>query len=84
MNRDEALDLARIRRVVRDGTARAVRLEAGLSLHATGVICGCTGKAVALWESGARRPSGERGLAYARLIRDLAREVRVDLSGDES
>lgn len=51
---------------------RDIRLGAGLSLRRVARDLGVTGAAVAMWETGARRPSGARLVGYASLLADLA------------
>jgi len=63
--------LADARQAALSGHARELRLGAGLSQAEIATYCGVTPTAVALWETGQRRPRGEAAHRYARLIRLL-------------
>lgn len=67
-----ASELAIIRSQADSGKAREVRLLARLSLSEVGAQCGTDASTVSKWETGQRRPRGESGLKYARLIQELA------------
>lgn len=71
----DALCLLRARRLSADGTGRRLRRLAGLSLAEVGAAVDASPSAVARWETGQRRPHGARGIAYGRLLTDLADEL---------
>lgn len=64
-------DLRHGRAALAAGTARATREAAGLSQGEVAAAVGVSPAAVALWEAGQRRPRGEAGAAYGRLLREL-------------
>lgn len=67
-----ATELATVRRMARDGTARRLRRDAGLSIRDIAVDVGATLATISRWETGQRVP--RRGLAverYAALLQDL-------------
>lgn len=64
-------DLRHGRAALAAGTARATHEAAGLSQGEVAAAVGVSPAAVALWEAGKRRPHGEAGAAYGRLLREL-------------
>jgi DNA-binding transcriptional regulator YiaG len=72
---NDILLLARIRAQAADGTARAVRQSARLSLSEVAKHCGAVTTTISRWETGQRRPRGDAGLKYARLIEQLNKSV---------
>lgn len=74
---DPVAELAIIRSRAASGEARQLRLRARLSLSEVADHCGAVTTTVSRWESGERRPRGEAGLKYARLIAQLS---TLDLS----
>jgi len=74
MKPHDAVLVAEARRAGADGDGRRLRLAAKLSLAEVGAVCGVTGSAVSLWETGQRRPHGSGAIAWAKLLRSL-REV---------
>lgn len=65
----ELLLLARERS--ESGTARSLRESAHLSRGDVARACGVTSGAVLMWEAGRRRPSGDAGIAFGRLLANL-------------
>jgi len=68
---DTAIELSRVRRLVRSGHARRIREEAQLSQGEVAKIVGVTSAAVSRWESGDRMPQGEAAIRYGELLRSL-------------
>lgn len=50
-------------------TCRMLRQAAGVSLAGVAEVVGVTPSAVALWETGRRRPSGEHLSAYLEVLK---------------
>lgn len=73
MTPNQALTVARIRRMLASGEARRQREAAGISQTETSEVVGVTAATVCRWESGERVPSAAHALAYAGLL-DLLRE----------
>lgn len=67
-----AIELARIRELARNGTARRIREQAGLSRREMAESLGIHETTVQKWENGTRAPHGERALRFANLLRELA------------
>jgi DNA-binding XRE family transcriptional regulator len=65
--------IARIRRLVREGRVRDIRLAAGVTQEEIADVVGCAPSAISQYESGARMPSGEFALRYAAAIETLSR-----------
>lgn len=63
--------LQQARRYAKSGTARRLRVEAGLSQSEIAREVGVTSSAVALWESGKRVPRGEAAVRYAKVLESL-------------
>lgn len=57
------------------GRAARLRQVVGLSQSEFARAAGVSAAAVHRWEAGARRPSGDAAVAYARALRELARQV---------
>ena len=68
-----AVLLAEVRGRVLSGEARRLRLAHRLSLSEVADEVGVSTAAVFAWEAGEYLPRGEHALAYANLLRDLAR-----------
>ena len=68
-----AVQLARVRAMVRSGEARELRLRNGLSLATVAREIGVHPTAVFRWEQGACLPRGPHALRYARLLDNLKR-----------
>jgi transcriptional regulator with XRE-family HTH domain len=62
-----------------------IREAAGLSLADVAAACGADASTVFRWESGERRPSGERAVAYAAFLERLREtytgRARVPVNG---
>jgi DNA-binding XRE family transcriptional regulator len=75
MRHADALILTEMRELCRSGGAQKLRIRAFLSRQEVADICKVSRQAVALWETGKRTPTGVPALAYAKLLRQLARQV---------
>ncbi len=71
MNPVNAASIALARQLARDGTARQIRLEAGLSLYDVARDLHVAPSAVSRWETGQRVPRGETAARYATLLAEL-------------
>lgn len=76
MTTDSVVDLTRTRDLARSGSARAIRLAAGLSLNEVGTAVGVAESTVFRWERGERAPHGEPALRYGALLDALIRRGR--------
>lgn len=66
------IDEARARRELpRPALARAIREAAGASQDAIARELGVTRMTICRWEAGTFKPSGDRLIAYATLLREL-------------
>jgi transcriptional regulator with XRE-family HTH domain len=74
MRHEEAIGRARARRTLRSapGLARALRLEAGLTLAEVGEVFGVSHVAVLRWETGQRTPRGDVAARYLEFLREAA------------
>lgn len=86
MNSAELVQLARVRAMARNGTARRIRLDADVSLSQVAAVCGVSATTVHRWESAIDGPTGRPALAYADLLDELdaavpARRRRVKAAG---
>lgn len=79
---EEALAVRRVRARLRDGSARAVRLSAGLSLADVERAAGASAGQAARWESGKNTPSFASALKLARLYGELERLVAAEAAAD--
>jgi transcriptional regulator with XRE-family HTH domain len=77
---EEALAVRRVRARLRDGSARAVRLSAGLSLADVERAAGASAGQAARWESGKNTPSFGSALKLARLYGELERLVAAEVA----
>ena len=76
MTRQDLLLLVKARQWCADGTARRLRERARLSAGEIAAVVDSTDPTVTRWESGQRRPRGEAGLRYAKLLEALADQTR--------
>lgn len=67
------VDLTHAVRIGRDGSAKLLRNQAGVSAAAVGSACGVTASTISRWENGRRRPTGPQAVAWVRLLRRLER-----------
>jgi transcriptional regulator with XRE-family HTH domain len=74
---DSAVALARLRADMASGRAREVRERARLSQAEVAEAVGVTQPTVAGWESGRRKPHGDRAARYADLL------ARLEQAGKE-
>lgn len=65
-------DLPRLRRMVETGAARALRLDAGLSLAELAEPVQVHRGTISRWERNVRRPRGEAAVRYLRVLEELA------------
>ena len=65
------VEVAKVRKLVRSGEAREIRLENGLSLREIADSIGVNPTSVYHWEQGVCLPRGPHALRYARLLDDL-------------
>jgi DNA-binding transcriptional regulator YiaG len=68
---NDLVELRDLRRFLRTGQARRLRLRAGLSLPEVAGAIGASAPAVYRWEVGERSPRGERAVRYWRLLQSL-------------
>jgi transcriptional regulator with XRE-family HTH domain len=80
VKRKELVQLAHVRELARDGTARAIRIAAGLSLGEIADHVGVGIGTVSRWETGERRPHGKRALRYAELLEALQEREKEAVS----
>lgn len=73
MNPDELLVLARVRALCASGTARSIRLAAGLHQTEVAGAVAVSAAAVSRWEAGLRTPTGDAAVRYGRLLEELLR-----------
>ncbi|MFG2046057.1 helix-turn-helix domain-containing protein [Micromonospora sp. NPDC048935] len=73
MDTDHLLLLATARRRANDGTGRAIRLTARLSLADVGSAIGVDRSTIWRWEEGRTKPRGEHALRWAALLNELER-----------
>ena len=67
--------VALARRLARDGTARLVRTEAGLSIYDVARDVHVAPGTISRWETGKRTPRGEAAVRYAQLLGELLEVV---------
>ena len=65
------VELARVRSMTKAGTARTVRIAAGLSLGEVAAAVGVSDVSVYRWEQGQRSPRGAAALKYAEVLAAL-------------
>jgi DNA-binding XRE family transcriptional regulator len=70
---DDLEAIAKIRRLVREGRVKDIRLSAGVTQEEIADVVGCASSAISQYESGTRVPSGEFALRYAAAIETLSR-----------
>jgi transcriptional regulator with XRE-family HTH domain len=73
---DKLLRRSRARRQLRPAFAKAVRLEAHVTLAEIGEALDVTESTVSRWESGVRKPRGPLAERYAQILSRLEDEVR--------
>lgn len=76
MDPQDLLRLTDARRHAADGSGRAIRLAAGVSMREVAEAIGATESRLSRWETGKVRPKGEVGARWAALLADLARHTR--------
>lgn len=73
MTSEEILFLVAARQHAADGTGRAIRQAAGLSMDQLATAIGVTKPTLWRWEQRKHRPRGIAAVRWARLLEDLAR-----------
>jgi DNA-binding transcriptional regulator YiaG len=68
---EDARLLAKVRRLTRNGQAKAIRKNSDLSQGEIARLVGVSPAAVSRWEAGVRAPQGEAALVYARVLEEL-------------
>lgn len=68
---DALLDLSFAREMGGSGMARALREAKRASLRDFATPVGCAPSTILRWERGDLRPTGQAGIRYARLLREL-------------
>ena len=66
-------ELIRVRRLAATGAARALRLDAGLSLSEMAEAAQVHKTTICRWETGSRRPRGEAARRYLATLEELER-----------
>lgn len=77
MNPQNALTIARVRRMLVDGSARQHREQARITQTEVAAALGVTPATVSRWESGERTPTTRLALAYAGLLELLEHDEAV-------
>jgi transcriptional regulator with XRE-family HTH domain len=67
--------LIEVRAAINSGRAARVRELAGLSQAEVAELVGVTPATISRWEAAERRPTGERALAYGRVLRQITSRV---------
>ncbi len=67
-----ATQLARVRRMARNGSARAIREEANLSLRDMSSDVGVESSTLWRWEAGVSVPRRDAGLRWLQVLEELA------------
>jgi transcriptional regulator with XRE-family HTH domain len=75
VNEHEMQLLIEGRRAVESGYGARLRELAGLSQDEIAALVGVSGAAISYWESGKRRPRQPQAIAYAKALREVAREL---------
>ncbi|MGH2760451.1 MAG: helix-turn-helix domain-containing protein [Actinomycetota bacterium] len=69
----DAIELTRLRRMLSLGTARLIRVEAGLSLSELARAVGVDRGTIWRWETGRRRPRGRAAERFLTALEELSR-----------
>lgn len=77
MTREDVILLAMACEYAREGTARAIRERAELSIEAIAGAVGSSKAALSRWERGERTPRGQQAVRWASLLMDLERRQRA-------
>lgn len=78
MSPKEAELLIEGRAAAQSGRGRALRKAAGLSLAELAELVGVSTPTVYYWETGDRRPTGERAIEYALVLRLIDAKVEAE------
>ena len=73
MEIDTLMQIVATRQRARDGTARAIRQRAGVTLAEMARTVGVTESTMSRWESGQRNPRGEAALRWMEALAELER-----------
>jgi transcriptional regulator with XRE-family HTH domain len=77
MNAKQLLRLTEARRLAASGDGKAIREASGLSLHEVAAAIPLSVSGLFRWENGERVPRGERAVAWAELLEQLAATRRA-------
>jgi DNA-binding transcriptional regulator YiaG len=77
VNAKQTLKLVEARRLAASGDGKSIREAAGLSLHEVADPIGLSISALFRWEAGQRIPRGERAVAWAEFLGQLAATRRA-------
>jgi DNA-binding transcriptional regulator YiaG len=77
VNAKQTLKLVEARRLAASGEGKAVREGAGLSLHEVAAAISLSVSGLFRWENGERIPRGERAVAWAEFLEQLAAARRA-------
>jgi DNA-binding transcriptional regulator YiaG len=72
MNAKQTLKLVQARRLAESGDGKTIREAAGLSLYEVADVLSLSVSALFRWENGKRVPHGERAVAWAEFLEQLA------------
>ena len=68
--------LVEVRQRGRNGSAKAIRIAAGLTIAEVAAAVGVGESTVSRWEGGSRQPRGEAALRWAALLTELSTAQR--------
>jgi transcriptional regulator with XRE-family HTH domain len=75
MSMETAPDIALVRRLGADGTARHIREESGLSMADIAADLGVSVSTISMWERGIKSPRSEIALRYGALLDRLQEQL---------
>lgn len=73
MELDHIMLLVDAHKKARNGTAKKIRQDAGLTMGQVAAVVGVGESTVSRWEGGSRKPRGEHALKWAALLNELER-----------
>lgn len=76
MRTDELLLIKEVRGRLKDGTARVLRMRAGLTQTEVASTCRVSEATVSRWERGKRMPRTREALRYGRVLRQLEEALK--------
>jgi DNA-binding transcriptional regulator YiaG len=77
---ESTLQTSLVRRLLRDGAGREIRLAARLSQVELARLAGVSTSCLNRWESGSRQPTGELAQRYFAALATLAADLDEDAS----